>query len=247
MLLHYTYIYAKQRLPLPSPHLQVGVGRLTPSYMRLMLPKLLWFQGLAEAVQVFAMVWEYAEGNAKEVRTSLSHPGPPPDAWMAAGRHGALPTGLALKKRQEVMWEVPRAVLAQMIEEAAESGKAYESCSLWFWGGCFWKAYLRLEQPGLKLKCCVSTYSETCLPRPPALGASFCAATTSARHLPYYSGRGYYGSWIPDSSGGLIWFRPGMIHSHALPIPAPLKSMPQLAQHLKDGRLVVKAKIQDVR
>ena len=156
----------KQRLPLLSPHPQVRVERLTPSYKRFMLPKLLWFQGLAEAAQVFATVWEGLRGDAGKVSAEVDTP----DAWFAAGRHGALPTGSALEKRQEVVWEVPRAELGKVIEEAAGSDESsFLDGPSWFWGGCFWAVDLRLEQPVLELQFCVATRSEACLPRPPVL------------------------------------------------------------------------------
>jgi len=84
-----------------------------------MLPKLLWFQGLAEAAQVFAMIWEEKGGDASKVSWLVDPT--PPEAWVAAGRCGALPTGSALEGRQEVVWEVPRAELIRVIEEAGSS------------------------------------------------------------------------------------------------------------------------------
>jgi len=201
-----------------------------------MLPKLLWFQGLAEAAQVFAAVWEGEGGDAGVVRTNLAWPKTPPEAWMAAVRHCEVPTGAALEKRQEVVWEVPRAELAQVIEVAAAgSSRGYKHGPSWFWGGCYWEVDLLLQQPGLELRCFVSTCSKACVPQPLVLSASFSTFCQ-----------------LPDGSLGAqegrgCWFRPGSGFSRALPTPAPLKSVQQLASHLRKERLVVKAKIEDVR
>jgi len=200
-----------------------------------MLPKLQWFQGLAEAAQVFAMVWEDVGGDAGKVHIFLS-PKPPPDAWMAAGRHGVLFTGSALEGRQEVVWEVPRAELGKVIEGAAGSRRGFKLGPSWFWGGCFWEVDLRLFQPGLELQFCVATRSEACLPRPPVLSASY----STACQLPD-------GSW-QASAPSLRWFKSGVGYCRSsLAFPAPLKSMQQLEPHLRDGRLVLKAKVWDVR
>jgi len=234
--LPYTYIYHKMQLPFPSPHLQVRVGRLTPSYRRFMLPKLRWFQGLAEAAQVFGAMWEdYEEyaGMMPEEACPTS-----PHAWLAAGRHGALPTGSALEKRRVVVWEVPRAELGKVIEEAAGSDESsFLDGPSWFWGGCFWAVDLRLEQPGLKLKFCVSTRSKACLPRPPVLSASFFTSC----QLPD-------GSWDPSpASSEYDWIMSGVsYYSSSLAFPAPLKSVQQLAPHMRNGCLVLKGALQMV-
>jgi len=127
-----------------------------------------------------------------------------------------------------------------LIEVAAGSSRGYKLGPSWFWGGCFWEVDLRLEQPDLELQFCVSTRSEACLPRPPVLSASF----STACQLPD-------GSWEAIAAWwGRCWFVPGVgggYYESFLAFPAPLKSVQQLAPRLRDGRMVLKAKIGDVQ
>ena len=223
----------RSRLHLLSPRLQVRVGRLTPTYRRTLLPQLRWFRGLAQDAQMFAEVWDGEGGNEVKVRGVFPSC---PDGWFAAERCGALPTGSVLEVRQEMIWRVPRADLEKVIEGASGSRQGY-TCGSWFWGGCFWRVNLQLVQPGLELKFSLSTCGKAGLPPPSVLSASFSTTCQLSD-----------GTWGLTKEWLRCWFKSGVSYiPSGMAFPAPLQSVQQLESHLRDGQLVLKAKVWDVR